>query len=163
MMIKYLETQIVFTEIPDEITLAINITNCPCNCANCHSQYLAKNIGIPLTVTELSSLIKQNEGITCVAFMGGDSSPEDINKLAEFLRENYSNIKIGWYSGKNALSKSIQFKNFDFIKLGEFREELGPLTSPTTNQKMYQTERNKLNHHNEFSLIDITFKFWKKG
>ena len=44
-MIKYLETLVAFAEIPDEITLCINITNCPCNCNGCHSSYLSKDIG----------------------------------------------------------------------------------------------------------------------
>ena len=42
---KYLDTQIVFAEIPDEITLAINITNCPFRCPDCHSPELQRNIG----------------------------------------------------------------------------------------------------------------------
>ena len=35
-MVKYLETKVVLSEIPNEITLAINITNCPCVCKGCH-------------------------------------------------------------------------------------------------------------------------------
>lgn len=31
-MLKYVNTGIVFQEIPDETTLAINISNCPCAC-----------------------------------------------------------------------------------------------------------------------------------
>ena len=39
-MIKYYNAMVVFEEIPNEITLAINITNCPCHCKGCHSQFL---------------------------------------------------------------------------------------------------------------------------
>lgn len=39
-MLKYVDTAIVFSEIPDEVTLAINISGCPNKCKNCHSQYL---------------------------------------------------------------------------------------------------------------------------
>ena len=28
-MLKYVDSKVVFAEIPDEITLAINISNCP--------------------------------------------------------------------------------------------------------------------------------------
>mgnify|MGYP007008579906 CR=1 FL=1 len=31
-MLNYLNTGIVFQEIPDEVTLSINITGCPCHC-----------------------------------------------------------------------------------------------------------------------------------
>ena len=44
-MLKYVDTKVVFQEIPDEITLAINISNCPCHCPGCHSSYLAEDIG----------------------------------------------------------------------------------------------------------------------
>ena len=37
---KYIDTKIVFSEVPDEITLAINISGCPIHCADCHSKYL---------------------------------------------------------------------------------------------------------------------------
>ena len=40
-MLKYVDTKVVFAEVPDEVTLAINISNCPCHCDGCHSEYLA--------------------------------------------------------------------------------------------------------------------------
>ena len=55
-MIKYTDTQIVFSEIPDEITLAINISNCQNNCPGCHSPYLKQNIGKELT-TKFSKIM----------------------------------------------------------------------------------------------------------
>ena len=44
-MLKYTNTQVVFTEIPNHISLAINISNCQNNCIGCHSPYLKENIG----------------------------------------------------------------------------------------------------------------------
>ena len=69
-MIKYVDTLVTFSEVPDEITLCINISNCICHCKNCHSSYLAEDIGEELTFKALDTLIKNNNGITCVAFMG---------------------------------------------------------------------------------------------
>ena len=66
MSLKYLNTQIVFQEIPDEISLAINITQCPNNCKGCHSEYLKEDIGTELTKTELAKLIEQNERMSCI-------------------------------------------------------------------------------------------------
>ena len=160
-MVKYLETKVVLSEIPNEITLAINITNCPCACKGCHSNYLSKNVGKYLSKEALLDLIKNNEGITCVAFMGGDGNPLEINRLASIIREFYPTLNIGWYSGRKLLSKDIQFKNFDYLKLGEYLEERGPLTSPTTNQVMYKVERKKLKCDIDFNLLDITNTFWK--
>ena len=150
---KYTGTEITFAEVPDEITLCINISNCPCHCKGCHSPYLAEDIGEELTIDSLNELITNNKGITCVAFMGGDSSPEEVNRLASIVR-TYHNLKTAWYSGRQELSKDINLNNFDFIKLGPYIEELGPLNNKTTNQKFYKIEENK--------LIDITDIFWSK-
>ena len=58
-MIKYVpeDTSVVFAEIPDEITLAINISNCPGSCPGCHSPYLQQDTGEELTAEKLSALI----------------------------------------------------------------------------------------------------------
>ena len=56
-MIKYYNSMVVFEEIPNEITLAINITNCPCHCKGCHSKFLWEDIGTELTFEELDRLI----------------------------------------------------------------------------------------------------------
>lgn len=92
-MLKYTNTQVVFREIPDEITLAINISGCPNHCEGCHSSYLAHDIGTELSFNELLRLISINPGITCIAFMGGDQDPEYINKLAEVIRYSDYSIK----------------------------------------------------------------------
>ena len=151
-MLKYVDTKVVFQEVPNEITLAINISNCLCHCKGCHSPYLAEDIGTELTFNELRRLIKNNSGISCIAFMGGDSEPKRIDALASFVTNHYQ-LKVAWYSGRQELSKDIELRNFDAIKLGPYIEELGPLSSRTTNQRFYRVE--------EGVLIDITNKFWK--
>ena len=77
---KYVDTKVVFSELPNEITLAINISGCPCACHGCHSSYLAEDIGVPLTYEELSRLIQANRGITA-----GFASPP-INETAVIPR-----------------------------------------------------------------------------
>ena len=160
-MLKYLNTQVTFSEVPDEITLCINITGCKIGCKNCHSSYLAEDIGEPLNLDNLVKLIEDNQGITCIAFMGGDASPLDINTLAQWVKINYP-LKVAWYSGKQELSKEIDLQYFGFIKLGPYIEELGPLNSKTTNQKMYKVVPN---HYEDgttgYELEDITYKFYK--
>ena len=153
-MLKYLNTQVTFAEVPDEITLCINITGCKNGCKNCHSSYLAQDIGERLSFRSLHELIiEKNKGISCVAFMGGDSDPSRINTLASFLRTHHYPVKIAWYSGRQELSNSIDLFNFDYIKLGPYKEEFGPLNSRTTNQRFYKV--------NGKELVDITDKFWK--
>ena len=158
-MIKYLETLVAFAEIPDEITLCINITNCPCNCNGCHSSYLSKDIGEELNNDVLDKLISNNSGISCIAFMGGDSSPKEINDLAKYVKDKYP-ISVAWYSGRQELSKDINLDNFDYIKLGPYIKELGPLTSKTTNQRLYQYGKFFSDYTIDKGWRDITYKFW---
>lgn len=160
-MLKYLNTQVTFSEVPDEITLCINISNCPCHCIGCHSSYLAEDIGEKLTLDKIYKLIENNEGITCICFMGGDSSPKEIDMFARCIKDLYD-IKVAWYSGRQELSKDINLKWFDYIKLGPYKEECGPLNSKTTNQRMYKVVTDNYEDGTSgYELVDITNKFWK--
>lgn len=158
-MLKYLNTQVTFAEVPDEITLCINITGCKNGCKNCHSPYLAEDIGTELTFNEVKRLIKNNSGISCIAFMGGDIEPKRVDALASFVT-NHSQLKVAWYSGRQEISKDIDLINFDYIKLGPYEEDKGPLNKRTTNQKFY-----KVFHFStgRCELIDITHKFWREN
>ena len=57
-MLKYVNTDIVFQEFPDEVTLAINLSNCPCHCPGCHSSYLWKDVGQPLTPRSIEDFLR---------------------------------------------------------------------------------------------------------
>ena len=136
-MLKYANYDIVFQEVPEEVTLAINITNCPNQCPGCHSKYLWENTGKKLDMSELDRLVAQyKSGITCVCFMGGDAEPKEVSELAKQLKNNNKNLKMAWYSGKNELPQNVSTDHFDYIKLGRYVAELGPLDSVTTNQRM---------------------------
>lgn len=155
-MIKYVNTEVVFQEIPDETTLAINISGCPCHCPGCHSNYLWEDVGTPLTTTELEHLIQSNDGmLTCVSFMGGDAEPATVDQLAAWLHDHHPEIKTAWYSGRIRLSRDIDKRHFDYIKLGPYIRHLGALNQSTTNQRLYRCV-------NGDELEDITYRFWKK-
>ena len=166
-MLKCFNYDIVCQEIPDEVTLAVNISGCPVKCPGCHSKWLWEERGDELN--EVTVGIKKKRygaDITCFCFMGGDAEPEEVLRLAQFLKSKYPKIKTGWYSGRptlpdaaNAvssrasavssststgsidscsLSKSPYCKTFDYIKLGPYKEECGGLRSPKTNQRLFK-------------------------
>ena len=166
-MLKYKETMVTFSEVPLEVSLCINITGCPVHCPECHSKHLWEDIGEELKPVVLSDLIAKNKGITCVTFMGGDNSPEDIYTLAEWVKNN-TELKVCWYSGTKLKEDfSSHIKYFDFIKTGPYKKELGGLDSVTTNQRFYQVKYREVKSINGgiiesyYYLEDITNKFWK--
>ena len=157
---KYTDTQIGFQEFPDEISLLINISNCPFHCPGCHSPELWEDVGTELTIAELDKLIKSNKGITCVGFMGG--TWKELIPLVENIRVNYPNLKIGWYTGNKIIPQGYKYQfKFDYIKTGPYIEWRGPLDNPHTNQKMWKITR--LNNNGTYTKEDITYKFWKHG
>ena len=160
-MLKYVNTMVTFSEVPDEISLCIEISNCPCKCKNCHSSYLAEDIGEELTCSKLEELLQANKGITCVSFMGGDIDPGEIVGLAKYIKTFYPGLKVAWYSGRQELPKHFNLEPFNFIKLGPYIEELGGLDSKTTNQKMYQRVNKEFDDIYLNGFEDITYKFWK--
>ncbi|MCD7900564.1 MAG: anaerobic ribonucleoside-triphosphate reductase activating protein [Bacteroides sp.] len=138
-MLRYVNYDIVFQEIPNEVTLAINLSNCPNRCKGCHSPYLLDDTGYLLTEDVLKGLLeKYGKAITCICFMGGDASPGEVEQLCAFLKQKANiNVKTGWYSGKPVLPDNCSLQNFDYIKLGPYIESRGGLSSPSTNQRMY--------------------------
>jgi anaerobic ribonucleoside-triphosphate reductase activating protein len=155
-MLHYINTDIVFQEFPDEVTLAINVSGCPCHCPGCHSQFLWTDRGHDLTTEALSTLIHEaKDTITCVGFMGGDGDPAEVDRLAEHVRQNHAGLKVGWYTGRTAISPLIDQQRFDYIKVGPYLRHLGALDSPRTNQRMYR-------RCPDGSFEDITSRFWKR-
>ena len=155
-MLKYVNTDVVFQEIPDEVTLAINISNCPCHCPGCHSHYLWEDIGLSLDTEAIDAFVHQyGKDITCLAFMGGDCDPKGINQLAQYIHEEYPQYKVGWYSGRLRIPSSVKKTDFDYIKVGPYIRHLGPLKKPTTNQRLYR-------QNNTGTFDDITERFWKR-
>ncbi|MBR3433466.1 MAG: 4Fe-4S cluster-binding domain-containing protein [Bacteroidaceae bacterium] len=155
-MLKYVDTKEVFAEIPDEITLAISISGCPIRCKGCHSKYLWDDVGEPLSVSSLSAMLADHAGISCVCFMGGDQSPQEINTLARWVKEN-TDVRTAWYSGADEISPAIELGCLDYLKTGHYSEKSGPLNSPTTNQILWRIEHKE----SENNLVNITSRFWK--
>ena len=162
-MIKYKPdtVQVVFEEIPDMVSLAIEITNCPGTCEGCHSPWLREDIGEELTKTRLFELIDANPGINCVVFMGEGKDPSAIQSLALDIRYFYDNIKVALYSGRQEVEPQYGFC-FDYIKVGPYIEKFGPLNKETTNQRLYKITRTFTDDNVDINWEDITYKFWKK-
>lgn len=148
-MLKYADTDIVFQELPDEVTLAVNITGCPCRCPDCHSKHLWADTGTPLTPDAVDRLIAPRQGaITCLSLMGGDADPEGVDSLLAYIRRRYPRLHTSWWSGRSILSPLVRLERLDYLKLGPYLPHLGSLRSATTNQRLYRVVAGQ--------LVDIT-------
>ena len=138
-MLKCYSYDIVCQEIPDEISLAVNISCCPNRCPGCHSPWLWSNEGEDMTEDMLSIMIgKYSAAITCFCFMGGDAEPLEVMRLSRMIKERWPHVKTAWYSGKAAVAEGFDLTCLDYIKLGPYVEALGGLKSPDTNQALYK-------------------------
>ncbi len=138
-MLKCCSYDIVCQEIPDEISLAVNISGCPNRCPGCHSPWLWENEGKEMTTELLGTIIGQySAAITCFCFMGGDADPLEIQRLSLWIKDTYPHLKTAWYSGRESIPEGFDIKCLDYIKLGPYIEALGGLKSPDTNQALYR-------------------------
>lgn len=160
-MLKYVNHDIVFQEFPDEVTLAINLSLCPNGCPGCHSAYLQGNVGDELTEERLQAILDNYIGeITCVGFMGGDNDPARVMQLARMVQETYAGkLHTGWYSGRSKLPEGFQPEALNYVKLGPYRADSGPLKERTTNQRLYRI-RHEAVESGKY-LEDITHRFWR--
>ena len=161
-MLKYLDTMVTFSEVPDEVALCINLTNCPYHCPDCHSKELWEDSGQWLSVGKLCDLVAENKGISCICFMGGDSDLEELYNLFKFIPMLFKDLKIAWYTGRNAIPKDLP--PIHYIKVGPYKAECGPINNPNTNQRFYTrgSAMKKLDVSQNM-WYDTTDKFWKNG
>ena len=152
--LKYIGYSIVFQEVPNEVTLAINISGCPHKCEGCHSKYLWEYEGNYIS-DDFKSLIQKYDGlITCVCFMGGEQNPCELIDLLDTVHQH--GLKTALYTGQDSL-QHIAFRvlcNLDYCKIGHYDKTVGGLSNKNTNQRMLLWDMQ------DGKWKDITYKFW---
>ena len=150
-MIKYIDTEVTLAEVPSEISLCISISGCTIHCPGCHSQHLWNDIGNILTIDKLDELIAANDDISCVCIMGGDHDVDTVYELGKHIKSR--GLKSAWYSGVMRPLDEKLAEYFDYIKIGPYIENLGPLTKKTTNQRFYKIT----NINGKITFVNIIF------
>lgn len=150
-MIKYIPslTDTVIEEIPDRVTLAVEISNCRGNCPGCHSPFLRDDIGEELTASAIDKLLEDNFGINCFLFLGEGSDSAALLNLARHIKSAHPGVETAVYSGREKVEDDF-FTVFDYVKTGPYIEARGPLNNRNTNQRLY------------YHGADITARFWKR-
>lgn len=155
-MLRYTEAKVTFAEIPTEISLCFSISNCAGLCRDCHSPELRQDTGESLK-TNILQEIDRHPGITCVCFLG--EGLRDKEAMFEWplivrgVKKYRPDLKVALYSGRTQVEDSM-WEIFDYIKVGPYIPECGPLDNPNTNQRLYRI----LHGQRE----DITHLFWRR-
>ena len=150
---KYDSYLVTFTEVPDEISLCLNLSNCPFHCKNCFEPWLREDRGNKLDIEALEDLISKHSHISCICYMGGDANYKDLYDLTIAFKFKYPRMKFAMYSGA-AQMNDLMAECLDYYKVGPFIPEKGPLNNPGTNQRFYIKEQN--------DWRDITYRFQMK-
>lgn len=133
-----------FKEHPDYLNLTLFISGCPRACKGCswHSIKVDAHKFDEEAFTQLLSNYKNK--IENVVFLGGDWLGKG---LLPFIKIAHSfNFSVCLYSGADSITEldAEVLKNLEWLKLGSWKADLGPLTSPTTNQRFYKLADGKI-------------------
>lgn len=142
-------TQLVLQEIPNEISVCISLAGCGHSCVGCHSPHLQdKNGGTILVSTIFNTILDKYEGkASCVLFFNGEYQTANLIELVKMSKNR--NFKVALYSGYDLDELDSRLVGMlDYIKTGSFKEELGGLSSRTTNQRLWKRV--------DGELVDIT-------
>ena len=142
--LKYLGYSIALQEVPNEISLVINVSGCPHKCEGCHSQYLWEYEGNYIS-EDFNNILNFYDGmITCVCFMGGE---QNINELCGYLKyiKDYG-LKTCLYSGCDSIDNvQLLLPYLDWVKVGRYDESIRTddniqygIKLATSNQKIYK-------------------------
>lgn len=153
-MLRYLEVALSHREIPGETALCIYLAGCPNRCVECHYPELQDTKTGDILCNNFADILDlYHSQATCVCFMGesaaGQEEVDELQLLTAFAKAK--GFKIGLYSGRDVDIESWM-RCFDYVKLGSYQKDYGPLDCPTTNQRMYQQIKG--------FFVDITSVFW---
>lgn len=149
--LRFITEQIVWQEVPGEVSLAFLFSGCPLRCKGCHSaDSWKKDIGTLLTEDYLQGRLKQYQGlITCVLFMGGEWLPQSLIKMLMLVKE--AGLKSCLYTGleKNELENITDnlIPLLTYLKTGRWHAALGGLDNPCTNQKFVEISSGLMLNH----------------
>ena len=141
---KVVSVQTVFQEVPNEISLSFFISGCKIHCKGCHSSEYWGDVGETLTQELYETYLTKYDGfVSCVLFMGGDWCDE-LPLFLDLARER--GMKTALYTGDTDVAQQIKSR-LNYLKTGEYRDDLGPLDSPDTNQVLMNLDTGEVMNH----------------
>jgi len=133
---------ITLIEVPGEVSLTLAVSGCPNNCPGC-SWANSDTDGYKMSVVQMKEKLKEVVGsVTVVTFLGGEWDSAFMEYLVAVKEMGF---KTCLYTGNNDPDKFGYM--LDYLKTGEYKEELGGLDSETTNQRFTNVTTGKSMNH----------------
>jgi len=144
--LHYANLEIVFQEVPGEVSLCFTISGCIIRCQGCHSPNLWKEgSGTLLTENSYKETLSKYAGMaSCVLFMGGEWHKEELINYLKYAQS--TGYKTCLYSGETEIEKGL-LTQLTWAKTGPWIKEFGGLDDPKTNQKFIEVKTNNLLNH----------------
>lgn len=168
-LVPVVSTGITLNEVPDKVSFFIELGSCTQRCKGCHSKELWEEVKEP---TSLDVLLKEAEkaidkGANAIVLMGGTCNGLNIKELSTILQALSEIAQTCLYSGSDDQRLNLflaETTNITWIKTGSYKEELGGLSSPTTNQRFYRKEYEEIFKKHQYLrtkmvLVDCTHLF----
>lgn len=170
-LVPVVSTGITLNEIPDKVAFFIELGSCTQRCKGCHSKELWEEVKEPTSLDALITKAEQtiDKGANAIVLMGGTCNRLSIENLLVILQSLSEIAPTCLYSGSDdeSLNRYVAEKtDITWIKTGSYKEELGGLSSPTTNQRFFRKEYEYRIEHCTYPtitsvLVDCTHLFRK--
>lgn len=149
MKLPVVSISVTLNEIPNHIAVAIELGNCKQKCKGCHSPWLSFSLPKSKWMELEDVMRKVNEqvkkGANAIVIMGGTHNGVSTEDLIEAINVLACYAPVGLYSGLTddaAIHHHLKDNSkLKWLKTGGFVMKLGGLTSPRTNQRFYERQR----------------------
>lgn len=170
-LIPVVSTGITLNEVPDKIAFYVELGECTQHCAGCHSPYLWEPVAHKTTLEDLQAQADEaiDKGANAIVLMGGTANGLSMEDLIEIINGLEDIAPTCLYSGIDDMDVNryiAEHSQLTWIKTGSYKEELGGITSPTSNQRFYRKEYEYQIEHFRYPkvhsvLVDCTHLFRK--
>ena len=171
-LVPVVDWGLTFAEVPDKLAVYFEIGDCGKGCKGCHSPELQEPCdGVPLSVLKKIAEKEIARGANAICVLGGTECRSLAHlDLLSFLQVMSSIAPTCLYSGSDDVDyvqRVAALGGCTWVKIGSYKEDLGGLQSPTTNQRFFKREqRQHIDYRNrnysvESYWLDMTEVFWK--
>ena len=142
--ISIFDVCVSFKEHPWYVNLTLFVDGCPRACKGCSWKGVKKDVHKFNEDSFTQLLSNYQNKVENVVFLGGDWLGKNLLPFIDIA--HLFGFSACLYSGADDISEIDEdvLKNLEWLKVGSWKEEYGPLTSPTTNQRFYKLSSGKV-------------------